>query len=86
MTAGCQFTAGLKEDGTVVTAGSSGENELKVDGWDDIVEISGGWLHFVGLKSDGTVVASGRDKEGHAKSKNGRISYIFLQGPCILSD
>lgn len=54
-------TVGLRNNGTVVAAGSSTDGETNVDSWTDIVEISAGTTHTVGLKSDGTVVATGNN-------------------------
>lgn len=49
---------GLKEDGTVVVAGTKQRNE-NTDSWRNIIAIAEGDSHTVGLKSDGTVVACG---------------------------
>lgn len=54
---------GLKEDGTVVTAGGSDA----VAKWRSIVQLSAGKDHVVGLRSDGTVVAAGSDRYGQCQ-------------------
>lgn len=51
----------IKADGTVVATGANWDDELEVDGWSNIVDISVGDRHTVGLKTDGTVVATGYD-------------------------
>ncbi|MBS5733950.1 MAG: TIR domain-containing protein, partial [Clostridiales bacterium] len=53
------ITAGLKTDGTVVTA-----KGYRVSDWTDIVAVTLGEDHIVGLKSDGTVVATGANYYG----------------------
>ena len=55
---------GVKDDGTVVSAGSNSGGADKISGWSNIVSVSVGYLHSVGLKSDGTVVAVGDNKKG----------------------
>lgn len=55
--AGTEFSAGLKEDGTVVVTG------LKTSTWDlsewtDIVNLAAGDYFLVGLKADGTVLST----------------------------
>lgn len=51
---------GLRKDGKVLFSG----NGYKVDDWEDIVQISGGYNHLVGLKRDGTVVSAGNNEAG----------------------
>ncbi len=52
----CNFDAGLKADGTVIT--TDGWFQEASD-WTSIIDISAGTYQLVGLKSDGTVVAFG---------------------------
>ncbi len=55
-------TFGLKNDGTVLVAGSKDNDrfgESNVEGWTDIVAVSAEDFYTVGLKKDGTVVAVG---------------------------
>lgn len=58
------FSVGLKEDGTVVTAGCNNYGQCNVSGWTDIIAISAGSKHIVGLKTDGTVRAMGNNYDG----------------------
>lgn len=55
-------SAGLKADGTVVTAGRLEKYGLKaeIDAWQDIVSVSVGDYILMGLKMDGTVVTASR--------------------------
>lgn len=58
------YVAGLKKDGTVVTASmfeSDSDEMLAVSSWRDIVAIDAGFRRILGLKKDGTVVSSGKD-------------------------
>ncbi len=55
--------AGVKKDGTVVTA-SMNNTKFNVSGWKNIVYAATGVSHVVGLKSDGTLVASGNNTFG----------------------
>ncbi len=55
--AGDTFTAGLKEDGTVVVAGTI-EGSENVERWTDIIEIAASYDFLYGLKTDGTVVVN----------------------------
>ena len=65
VSAGSNFTVGLKDDGTVlVVGGSSFGNQFDVSSWTDIVAISAGANHIVGLKKNGTAVATGNNMGG----------------------
>ena len=55
-TGGC--TAGLRADGTVVTAGANYFGQRDVYSWSNIKAIACGGYHTVGLKTDGTVVST----------------------------
>ena len=59
VSAGDNYTVGVKQDGTVVSRGSNEEGRCDVYDWTDIVSISAGLDYTVGLKADGTVVAAG---------------------------
>lgn len=48
------YTAGLKDDGTVISTGSS----VPQQNWSDVIQIDAGMNHLVGLKNDGTVVTA----------------------------
>ena len=56
---GRSWIAGLKEDGTCVSAGLEGKNPVDVSGWTDIVDIEAAGDYLVGVKQDGTLVFSG---------------------------
>lgn len=62
--AGYNYTIGLKNDGTLISAGSNDSGQCDVSDWKDIVAVSAGNRHTVGLKSDGTVVAAGSNNYG----------------------
>ncbi len=55
--AGEAFTAGVKNDGSVVVAGDA--SAMDVSSWSNITSAAAGKAHLVGLKADGTVVAAG---------------------------
>ena len=62
--AGCDFTAAVRKDGTVVFDGWMDENWREIEEWEDVIALSASIGHLVGLKSDGTVVAAGRNQDG----------------------
>lgn len=73
---GYYHTVGLRNDGTVVVAGSnwdcnkktiSPNGQCDVDTWNKIVDIEAGNYHTVGLKSDGTVLATGQNSLGQCE-------------------
>ncbi len=67
ISAGYDYTVGLKKDGTAVAVGDNDDGQCNVDDWTDIVAVSAGSSilgHTVGLKSDGTVVAVGNNDKG----------------------
>jgi hypothetical protein len=53
------YLLGLKEDGTVVSAGLDSFGRCDVSGWTDIVSIAAGSTMSAGVRSDGTVVTAG---------------------------
>lgn len=61
---GYKHTVALKEDGTVLAAGSNLSGQCSVSRWTDIVAVAAGAYHTVGLKADGTVVATGMNDYG----------------------
>jgi len=61
---GYLHTVALKDDGTVLFAGSNRSGQGNVSEWSDITALAAGAYHTVGLKSDGTVVACGSDQYG----------------------
>ena len=56
VSAGGDYTVGLKKDGTVVTTATSSVEKCLMN-WKDIIAVSAGEYHMVGLKKNGTVVA-----------------------------
>lgn len=64
------FLVGLKDDGTVVTAGQIPGYYVGTKTWSDIIAISTGQQHIIGLKSDGTVVAQGYNGDGQVNIDN----------------
>ena len=62
MSAGHNYTIGLKADGKVVAAGRNHFGQCNVSDWVDIVAVSAGHNHTIGLKADGTLVATGSDR------------------------
>lgn len=55
---------GLKEDGTLVTAGDKDHGQRNVTGpeWSNLVAVSAGDYHTVGLRADGTIVSTLSDE------------------------
>lgn len=52
---------GLKNDGTVIHAGTISNQEINTNNWNNIISISAGQQYIVGLKSDGTLVSQGHN-------------------------
>jgi len=57
-------TVGLKDIGTVVTAGQNDHGQCNVSEWTNIIAVSSTFRNTVGLKSDGTVVIAGENDYG----------------------
>jgi len=64
ISAGNDYTVGLRHDGTVIAAGENCCGQCDVADWTDIVQVAAGCYHTVGLKPDGTVVAVGLNSYG----------------------
>lgn len=62
--AGCDYTAAVKKDGTVVFDGWLEDGWKEIEEWEDVIALSASLNHLVGLKEDGTVVAAGRNQDG----------------------
>ena len=62
ISAGKDFSLGVKNDGTVVATGNNDQKQCAVSGWKDIISVDAGGYHAVGLKKDGSVVATGSNK------------------------
>ena len=61
--AACYHTVGLKEDGSLVSAGDDTMDQRNVYDWKDIIAVTAG-VHTAGLKDDGTVIAVGPNEDG----------------------
>jgi alpha-tubulin suppressor-like RCC1 family protein len=64
---GDTHTVGLRNDGTVVTAGCGTYwdfGQCNVGGWTSITQVAAGSRHTVGLRTAGTVVAVGNNDDG----------------------
>ena len=57
-------TFAIGRNGNVFVTGKNFANEDAVQGWTNIIAISGGDRHTIGLKSDGTVIPAGDNAEG----------------------
>lgn len=66
VSAGENFTLGLKNDGTCIMAGGDSDDSAisGMTGESNLIQISAGYDHALGLKSDGTVVAYGESIYG----------------------
>ena len=60
ISAGIRFSAGIKEDGSVVFSGRNFDEKQKISSWTDIVSISVKGEIIIGLKKDGSVVIAQR--------------------------
>ena len=68
VSAGDDFSAGLRSNGTVMTTDAYYLNDAK--NWSDIVAISASDSYLVGLRSDGTVMATGNNRGGRCNVNN----------------
>lgn len=59
-----RIVIGLKNDGTVVTAGNAGDYRIDTSMWHDIVAVAAGQQYIVGLRADGTLTAQGHNGDG----------------------
>ncbi|MCH5185489.1 MAG: hypothetical protein J1F64_05110 [Oscillospiraceae bacterium] len=71
---------GLRQDGTVIAAGSNDNNQSDVTEWNDIVKIAAGSYHSVGLKNDGTVVAAGSNARNQCAVSQWQNIYSIAAG------
>lgn len=53
------YIVGLRDNGTLVAQGYSGDGQMEIDDWTDIKAIDTGWRHTVGLTSSGKVKIAG---------------------------
>ena len=72
---------GLRQDGTVVTAGDNTFGQCNVSDWTNIVAIAAGPMHTVGLMKDGTVVATGINENGECLVSDWTNIQAIAAGP-----
>jgi len=70
VSAGPNFTLGLREDGYVVACGRNEYQQCNVGRWRDVVAISAGARHSLGLLANGKVVATGQNKNGECNVRS----------------
>ncbi len=58
ISAGIQYTVGVKSDGSVISTGCNVNGQSNIGDWKDIVSIAGLGVVTIGLKADGTVVTT----------------------------
>ena len=80
--AGYNYTIGLKNDGTLISAGSNDSGQCDVSDWKDIVAVSAGNRQTVGIKSDGTVVAAGSNYYGECNIEDWKDIKQISAGHC----
>lgn len=80
VSAGFDHVVGLRNDGTVVAAGSNSHGKCNVDSWKNIIAVSAGANHTVGLKADGTVVATGDNDYGQCNVSGWRNIVAIYAG------
>src|SRR6056297_3635171 len=67
LAAGGDYTLGLCDDNTVLTAGKLKGGERHIAQWRNAIDLAAGISHCLGLKKDGTVVAWGADWDGQCR-------------------
>ena len=82
LSAGDYHTAGLTQDGHVLTCGYDGYGQCNTKKWHDIIDITTGEGYTVGLKSDGTVVATGINNYGQCDVQNWKNVVAIAAGGC----
>ena len=80
--AGYNYTIGLKNDGTLISAGSNDSGQCDISDWKDIVAVSAGNRQTVGIKSDGTVVAAGSNDYGECNIEDWKDIKQISAGHC----
>ena len=70
ITSGTYHTAGLLQDGRVLSMGSNKEQQCETNEWTDVIDIACGYDWTIGLRRDGTVYFTGDciGYEGEAKN------------------
>ena len=61
ISAGSDYTVGIKSDGTIIMSGQLKESWSNFSDWTDIVAISSGYNHSTGIRFDGTILAEGNN-------------------------
>ncbi|MCL1843982.1 MAG: hypothetical protein FWF79_09230 [Defluviitaleaceae bacterium] len=80
VSAGLQFTIGLRADGTVLGVGRNDFGQTNVKDWTQITEISAGARHTVGLRADGSLLACGQNRYGECKISHWRNVVHIVAG------
>lgn len=79
--AGCDYTLGLKEDGTITVTGDGLKCESEVLKWRNVAIIKADGRSALGLKEDGTVVVAGNNERGGCNVDDwSNIVDIYLSG------
>ncbi len=65
-----KFYIGLKDDGTLVFAGSNACGQGNISDWENITAISCGYRHTIALLENGQVLATGSDKNGQCHTSD----------------
>jgi len=83
VSAGANFTVGLRADGTVLGVGRNDFGQIAVKNWTDIKSVSAGARHTVGLRGDGTLLACGQSRYGECKISHWRnIVHVIAGQDC----
>ncbi len=72
LAAGSAHLLGLKENGTVVSAGFNYKESCSVEDWSDVIDLLATWDHTVGLTSSGRVLATGENEFGQCDTDSWR--------------
>lgn len=65
-----EHSIGLKEDGSVYTAGNGARKKTNLADWGNLVAVAAGYEHSVGLKADGHVMSRGDNQKGEGNVSN----------------
>lgn len=65
-----EHSIGLKEDGSVYTAGNFSKKMASLSSWSNLVAVAAGYEHSVGLKADGRVMSRGDNQKGEGNVSN----------------
>jgi len=83
VSAGANYTVGLRADGTVVGIGRCDFGQRNFTGWTDIIGISAGTRHTVGLRENGTLLAAGQKRKGGCNVSHWRnIVHVIAGQDC----